>query len=402
MNVASAWRIRLRKAVAEDSTELVLSHAELRNLPEQVLTLGNLERLCLLENNLEQLPEDLGVALPKLTFLRISGNLIAALPSNLNVLEELYWANNELLTLPITVEGLSCLRVLDLSRNFLRSLPGIHVPRLEEIYLKVNRLTSVPVELFSSTSLTICDISSNAIEEIPLELLLMETLQDLDLSRNHLSSFPPVDRPRIWPMLKGLDLSYNVLEHLPEWLGKCQSLQRLHCYRNCIRYLPASLANCGELTEIWVHENRLVTIPLTWRHMSDRLWLRCSSLAIGPHVWIDPSQTVNMRELKNSLQRLVQLPGSLLTFALAVNTDDARNARLPPHWPFAAVDRVCDAAGGDCLMSPEYGVCLRLTMHNVLQSIVVTGRGRIPPDLWDLPQWRPLKQLLTGHSDSDW
>lgn len=152
---------------------LILSRNKFKDWPGSIFTsLPNLLCLKLDSNPLKQIPSDGFQAVPGLQVLDLSGNA-ASLPENpafssLLHLQELYLRQMQLHEVPSEVLSLRNLRILDLSRNSLRS---------------------VPVGFKNLTSLTELDLSDNNISALPPELGLLEpSLQVLRLDGNPLRS----------------------------------------------------------------------------------------------------------------------------------------------------------------------------------------------------------------------
>lgn len=101
-------------------TTIDRSGQKLSRIPEDVLTMKNLERLNLSNNNLTgALPSEIG-NLQKLQVLEISNNTMTGLPAELGRLSELRIldaSNNQLTGIPHELGNLQKLELLDLSGN---------------------------------------------------------------------------------------------------------------------------------------------------------------------------------------------------------------------------------------------------------------------------------------------
>ena len=82
----------------------------------------------------------------------------------------------------------------------------------------------------------------------------------------------PEDLAALAGTLLELDLSDNLIEHLPDWLGRFGRLRTLDLSRNRLATLPASISGLGRLTRLGLAGNRLIELPVelgALRHLSD-------------------------------------------------------------------------------------------------------------------------------------
>lgn len=112
--------------------------------------MGNLKWMKLNKTNIDWIPEELG---------------------NLNQLESLALARNNLVTLHGEIAAMPNLRSLNCRRNNLKS-------------------SSLPTSLFQLQELTILDLSHNMLREVPEELELSKNLLLLNLSNNLIETIP--------------------------------------------------------------------------------------------------------------------------------------------------------------------------------------------------------------------
>src|SRR6187402_1641330 len=85
-------RRRIAKALKDGSSELNLDDLRLRDLPEELFQLAELERLHLAKNKLETLDPRVFTAFARLRFLDLTSNRLKALPTEIasaQALEEL-------------------------------------------------------------------------------------------------------------------------------------------------------------------------------------------------------------------------------------------------------------------------------------------------------------------------
>jgi Leucine-rich repeat (LRR) protein len=117
------WYYSLEEASREPEKvyKLSLAGTKLKEIPEAVFLMTNLQMLDLSKNKLSKVPPEIG-RLKKLQFLSFYQNKIRVLPSEMNNLvnlSTLYLGRNRLTEVPAWFGGLGKLRKLDLSYNHL-------------------------------------------------------------------------------------------------------------------------------------------------------------------------------------------------------------------------------------------------------------------------------------------
>jgi Leucine-rich repeat (LRR) protein len=225
---------------------------------------------------------DEGFATGSLSFVEYGFSVIPPFVFTMTALTELKMSKNRLRFIDDDIVVLSCLKLLDVSDNFLRSLPlCLHtMPRLTQLvtgspqqnqledppapvlaqgtpvimqYLRaldvaVNsreliiaglRLTEFPKACLEMESLTYVDISSNDLTEIPYEIENMRNLERLNCSSNSIvqvsSSISKL------PRLVFLDLRSNRLHQLPQAIKDCEALSSLLLDRNSFSAVPSAM-----------------------------------------------------------------------------------------------------------------------------------------------------------------
>ncbi len=157
---------------------LDLSDQHFGLLPRDIFKFINLEELRLRNDDLTELPEEIGT-LNKLRILDLSGNPIRVLPEHfkdLGSLDELYLSEDASLELDqdlITLSLLPHLRVLHLEKDGLTLLPKsiASLQHLEELYLNDNKLNAFPSVVLRMDHLKLLDLQHNPLNPlIPLEL----------------------------------------------------------------------------------------------------------------------------------------------------------------------------------------------------------------------------------------
>ncbi|XP_067629207.1 protein flightless-1 isoform X7 [Eurosta solidaginis] len=253
----------------EELTTLDLSHNKLKEVPEGLERAKSLLVLNLSNNQIKSIPNTLFIHLTDLLFLDLSKNHLETLPPqtrrlanlqtlnladnplelfqlrqlpSLHNLESLNMRNTQrtLLNFPITLDSLSNLAELDLSRNMLPKIPDCvyNLPNLKRI-----------------------NLSDNAITELSSNVELWQKLEVLNLSRNQLTVLPSAICKLA--QLRCLYLNDNNLDFdgIPSGIGKLCSLEIFSASKNVLEMIPEGLCRCGALKKLNLSSNRLITLP---------------------------------------------------------------------------------------------------------------------------------------------
>jgi hypothetical protein len=145
---------------------------------------------------------------------------------SLTNLQSLDLSDNELTELPDSISSLTNLQSLDLLNNRLTELPDwiSSLINLQSLDLWGNKLTDLPDWIGSLTNLQSLDISCNKLTELPDSIGSLTNLQSLDISCNKLTELP--DSIGSLTNLQSLHLRSNKLTELPDSFYKISS----HCY----------------------------------------------------------------------------------------------------------------------------------------------------------------------------
>ncbi|XP_053982517.1 leucine-rich repeat-containing protein 47-like [Hylaeus volcanicus] len=160
----------------------------LQEVPEEIEKLHNLTNLVLHSNEISKIPNTID-KLEKLKFLDCSRNKLTSLPDEIGRLPQLTTMNlssNLLKSLPTQIGNIK-LSVLDLSNNQFESFPDICFPNLvhvSEIYINGNQIKEIPVTMNQLPQLKILNVSDNLISVIPGEIADCNKLKELYLKGN--------------------------------------------------------------------------------------------------------------------------------------------------------------------------------------------------------------------------
>jgi len=220
--------------------ELHLSGRKLKELPEIITQLKNLEIFSISSNSLDALLNWIG-GFKKLKLFRVNNNKLVDLSSSigsLSSLEKLVAFNNEIIGLPDSIGNLSSLKVLDLFNNQIEILPMSigKLSSLEELILYENKLNALPESIGNLKSLETLDLAQNDIKTISKSIGKLNSLKTLILSDNN-------------------------LDNLPDEVGSLSNLKILGLSNNCVNSLPNSFENLVSLREMYLDGNPLAKIP---------------------------------------------------------------------------------------------------------------------------------------------
>ncbi|ETN60765.1 adenylate cyclase [Anopheles darlingi] len=277
-------------------------------------------------------------------------------------LEEFSIERNELRELPDSLKGLTSLRILNAAYNQLEQLPSFMVNNmrsmslfqrndslrnghhqtqaqlrdaiqkgedrpdqpLTKVNLRGNQLKG-SIILGNYGLLTQLDVSENSIEIMDLSALdKLETIQccrnslrELTLSGRSLHSLIAGNNNltkitvRATPThLKHMDLSYNCLQELPDWLVGCHQLRTLYANNNQIHTISEHLLNNEHATIQTLHlaYNQLTSFPpMVKRKLPlQKLYLQCNLIEDLPENFFIACERLTI--LNVSSNKLMTLP----------------------------------------------------------------------------------------------
>ncbi|XP_052388289.1 DISP complex protein LRCH3 isoform X6 [Carassius gibelio] len=171
-------------------------------------------------------------------------------------------------------------------KEFPRSAAGHDLTDTTRADLSRNRLTELPVEVCMYVSLENLNLYQNCLRSLPESLINLQSLTYLNISRNQLSSLPahlcrlplkvliacnnkllslPEDLGRL-RQLTELDVSCNEIQTLPPQIGQLEALRDLNIRRNHLVRLPPELAELP-LVRLDFSCNKVTTIPVCYRNL---------------------------------------------------------------------------------------------------------------------------------------
>ncbi|XP_056234382.1 PH domain leucine-rich repeat protein phosphatase 1-like [Seriola aureovittata] len=290
-------------------TELNLSGNRLSSLPAEVGTMHNLQTLLLDSNFLSSLPVELG-SLEGLTYLGLSFNCFSCVPpvlEKLKGMERLCLAGNQL-------------SVLDMAG--LQWLPAHHID------LRLNRVQKVTLgDSEQLVHIVHLDLRDTGIQELDvrslcrLELLRCDrntlsllrvgghALKSLHAAHNELKQLEVQPAPE---NLTVLDLSWNKLECVPDWVCESSRLEVLDINHNAVTELPIWLLSSGSLRKLLAGWNQVCRLAERLeRSQLEVLDLQHNYLTELPHNLFIKAQS--LRYLNASANKLENLPAASLS-----------------------------------------------------------------------------------------
>jgi leucine-rich repeat protein SHOC2 len=237
-------------------TLLDVSGNNLKTLPEEIGALIHLEKLLAFSNEITVLPDTLQ-NLPCLEF-NVYNNKLLKVPMSLGSMEPCRfmnlaanvimqvpaeamanWRNVQILNLydcrVLKIGSLAHMRELAelrLFNNNLEELPdlGTEDNKLRIVELNKNRITTLPLLWFKGFKvLERLVLSQNLISSIPIGISCPE-LAAIMISQNSLTELPP-DLP-LYPKLRVIFVNANSLQRLPETFLQNSQLERVNLARN--------------------------------------------------------------------------------------------------------------------------------------------------------------------------
>lgn len=242
---------------------LDLGGNELKYLPAGITEIRNLRELDLSGNYLCELKDPI-LSLEYLQYLDLSGNRLRRMPENfsqLKSLKNLYLKKNRLERLPDSIFDLRYLAYLDLSFNELEELPG-DIGKLKfpvYLYLNNNLLTDLPKEISKLSFLEHLDICCNHLVELPKEVYPLKNLRVLEMGNNQFKELPKEFFE--FPGLNKLDINNIQLRRLPRHITKLKNLKKLNLRGNALSSLPREISQLKFLEYLDISHNQFTELP---------------------------------------------------------------------------------------------------------------------------------------------
>uniref|UniRef100_A0A7N8YQY7 PH domain leucine-rich repeat protein phosphatase 1-like n=1 Tax=Mastacembelus armatus TaxID=205130 RepID=A0A7N8YQY7_9TELE len=290
-------------------TELNLSGNRLSSLPAEAGTMHNLQTLLLDGNSLSSLPVELG-SLEGLTYLGLSFNSFNCVPpvvEKLKGMERLCLAGNQLSVLDMA--GLQWLpsRHIDLRLNQLLTVTvgdSEHLTHIVQLDLRDTGLQELDVRALCRLEQLRCDRNTLLVLRVS-----GHSLKSLHAAHNELKQLEVQPVPE---NLTVLDLSWNKLKFVPDWVCESSRLEVLDISHNSVTELPIWLLSSGSLRKLLAGWNEVCRLAERLeRSQLEVLDLQHNYLTELPHNLFIKAQS--LRYLNVSANKLENLPAASLS-----------------------------------------------------------------------------------------
>ncbi|XP_050462769.1 uncharacterized protein LOC126857408 isoform X2 [Cataglyphis hispanica] len=335
------WDRDLWKGWIKEATQLSpcpkrldLSKGGLSRVPESAIAFPAIEELALGWNQFSNVDNNLKLLhrFPKLRAVHLECNDLRGIPRELLELPTLTYLNlsdNKIEIIPADICQLVNLKELILDRNGIKDVPNevTRLKNLRNISIVGNLLSAAPcffnMRALALTNLTHLDVSENSIEK--LDISALQELRSVRCARNHLTELTLCGRNlvsliagnnklkklTVEPVptnLEHLDVSYNNLDALPEWMTELPALRVLFASHNALTALPDRLlSQPSRLEVLHLPHNRLQALPPPRRPLNIvHLTLQGNMLTTLPTSFF--TNTEKMKVLNLSNNRLSELP----------------------------------------------------------------------------------------------
>jgi GTPase SAR1 family protein len=247
----------IEQARREQSRVLNLSYqlpGKVREIPEEVFDLSQLERLILRNNNIQEVPERIR-DLMNLKHLDIARNPITKVPdiSGLSMDWTSYLRCRQDLSKQ-NVEGI-WIYANDYQDSILTRIKSPLLRRELILLTNLRHLGIISDNHKKNSSLNL----SKGIQDLIYHIGQIQSLESLSLGGIPLEVIP--DGIRDLKSLRSLGVYGANLRKIPYWLGELEHLESLNLGGNDLTYLPPSLGNLSKLKSISLYNNRFSEIP---------------------------------------------------------------------------------------------------------------------------------------------
>ncbi|XP_053262089.1 leucine-rich repeat serine/threonine-protein kinase 2 isoform X3 [Podarcis raffonei] len=234
------------------------------------------------------------------------------------------------------------IKSLDLSSNELENIDSIsqssclttHLEHLEKLELHQNALPCISEQLCESLKcLTYLDLHSNRFKSFPPYLWKMPHIAHLDISRNEIGPSLILDSKIVCPSLKLLNLSYNQLSCIPEFLSNvAQNLEHLILEGNKLSSVCSPLC-LKELKVLNISKNAVSFLAENF--LKDCLKLETLNAGMNS-LEATPDLPPNITTLKLSQNNFSSVPEAILLLPHLRSVDLSNNKITtlpgPLHW----------------------------------------------------------------------
>lgn len=169
------------------------------------------------------------------------------------------WVGRSLHRFPLQVCDIKNLKKLDLSKNYFLKLTlkcGLHkLVHLTHFKANLCGLNKVPLDLLKLPLLQELELAGNAIHQLPYNIHYMKKLIYLDLSNNEITKIPY----NLWHLvhLQILKLSRNKIKTISKAIFALHFLKKLYLHENRLKNLPIGFSKLKELKYVSLYMNKI-------------------------------------------------------------------------------------------------------------------------------------------------
>ena len=190
---------------------------------------------------------------------------------------------------------LPSLKVLYLKFNKLESVPeALGSVNLIQLNLAFNRLKKLPDSMWTNIYMKKLDLSNNFLSTIPLEIAFAESLGTLRISNNSFQAIPAV----VFTMksLQNLYLDGNNITYVGEEIGNLKELADLTLHNNVqIRSIPSAIGAIRRLDYFDIRNNTIAALPEEIANLPLRIGLYLSNNPVCSNGWLDKSANLGVK-----------------------------------------------------------------------------------------------------------
>lgn len=157
-------------------------------------------------------------------------------------------------------------RVFDLSNNYIQDVP-VKISRLssiQKLHLNANNITDESISwegIACLKSLVVLSLSQNQLTALPSALGGLVSLRQLYVANNQLVHLPV--EIGLLARVEILKVNCNRLSTIPPSIGDCCSLIELDISSNLLKELPQTMGNLQNMKILHLNNNGLYSLPLT-------------------------------------------------------------------------------------------------------------------------------------------
>ncbi len=187
--------------------------------------------------------------------------------SNVMYSESIIYQSENLISIPQSIGKLG-----GLTNNKLKRLPEEigFLSNLTSLNVGENQLEELPPSFENLTNLIELNIYGNKFNTLPKHIYQMKKLRSICISKNQLSD---ISQLVTLTELTTLSLGDNLVETVPEDIGKLTKLTHLCLSNNKIKKLPRSICHLSSLRGLYLENNKLIQLPLEFYKLPQLFYL---------------------------------------------------------------------------------------------------------------------------------